>query len=82
MEYSRISEIPPYLTGRECEIVRLIAREKEAKEMASLLKISKRTVDNHLHNIREKFGVKKDAGILKLAVSRGILPVEELMTYR
>jgi DNA-binding NarL/FixJ family response regulator len=81
-EYSRISEIPPHLTGRECEIVRLIAREKEAKEMASLLKISKRTVDNHLHNIRKKFGVKKDAGILKLAVSRGILPVEELMAYR
>jgi len=80
--YSRIPEIPPYLTGRECEIVRLIAREKETKEMAFLLKISKKTVDNHLHNIREKFGVKKDAGILKLAVSRGILPVEELMTYR
>ncbi|MDR3337763.1 MAG: LuxR C-terminal-related transcriptional regulator [Treponema sp.] len=49
----------------------LWAREKEAKEMAFLLKISKKTVDNHLHNIREKFGVKKTAGILKLAVSIG-----------
>jgi hypothetical protein len=39
--------------------------------MAFLLKISKRTIDNHLRNIREKFGVKKTAGILKLAVSRG-----------
>jgi two-component system nitrate/nitrite response regulator NarL len=80
-EYSRISEIPPHLTARECEIVRLVADEKSVDEMATLLKISRKTVDNDLYAIRRKFGKKNRVGILKVAVSKGILPVEALMTY-
>jgi DNA-binding NarL/FixJ family response regulator len=50
--YSRLPEIPPHLTARECEIVRLAADEKAAKEIGSLLKISPKTVSNDLNTIR------------------------------
>jgi DNA-binding NarL/FixJ family response regulator len=77
--YSRIPEIPPHLTARECEVVRLVARKKKNKEIASLLKISEKTVNNHLNAIHKKFGKRNAVGILRLAVSKGIVPVEELM---
>jgi DNA-binding CsgD family transcriptional regulator len=76
-----IPEIPPHLTARECEVIRLVAREKKNEEIASLLKISEKTVNNHLNAIREKFGKRNAVGILRLAVSKGIVPVEELMGY-
>jgi DNA-binding NarL/FixJ family response regulator len=79
--YSRLPEISPHLTARECEIVRLAADEKATKEIGSLLKISPKTVSNDLNTIRRKFRKENMVGILKLAVSKGILPVEELMTY-
>jgi DNA-binding NarL/FixJ family response regulator len=79
-EYARIPEISPHLTARECEIVRLVAWKKKNEEIASLLKISEKTVNNHLNAIREKFGKRNAVGILRLAVSKGIVPVEELMT--
>jgi DNA-binding CsgD family transcriptional regulator len=60
----------------------LAADEKPAKEIGALLKISRKTVDNDLRTIRQKFGKKKMVGILKLAVSKGILPVEVLMGCR
>ena len=80
-EYGHLSDIKPYLTHREVEILRCAAEEKSAKETAFSLMLSRKTVDNHLSNIYEKFGIRNKVGVLKLAVSKGILPVEELMTY-
>jgi len=42
--------------------------------------VSKKTVDNHIANIYSKFRVHNSVGVLKLAVSNGILPVEDIMT--
>jgi DNA-binding NarL/FixJ family response regulator len=77
--YSRIPEIAPHLTARECEVVRLVAKKKKNQEIAALLKISEKTVNNHLYAIRKKFGKWNAVGILRLAVSKGKIPVEELM---
>jgi DNA-binding NarL/FixJ family response regulator len=79
--YGRLPDIEPYLTFREKEIVHYTAEGKTAKEIAAALMLSKRTVDNHLANIRNKFGIRNMVGVLKAAVSKGILPVEELMTW-
>jgi DNA-binding NarL/FixJ family response regulator len=80
-DYDRLPDREPYLTRREMEVVRCIAEEKTAKQTASSLMMSEKTVTNHLSSVYQKFGTRNKAGVLKLAVSKGILPVSELMTY-
>jgi DNA-binding NarL/FixJ family response regulator len=79
--YERLPWVEPHLTHCEIEVARCMAREKTIKETAYCLKVSVRTVNNHLGNIYRKFGVRNTVGVVKLAVARGILPAEELMTY-
>ena len=80
-EYGRIPEKSPHLTHKEVEVVRCAAEGKTANETASVLMLSKRTVQNHISNIYTKFGIRNMVGVLKLAVSIGILPIEELMIF-
>jgi len=77
-DYDLLPTIPPHLTHKEVEIVRCIAQEKTIKEMTYCLKVSVRTVNNHLGNIYRKFGIHNMVGVLKLAVTQGILPIDEL----
>ena len=81
-DYDLLPTIPPHLTHKEVEIVRCIAQEKEDLEMAYCLQVSIRTVNKHLDNIYRKFGIRNRVGVLKLAVTQGILSVEELRSYR
>jgi DNA-binding NarL/FixJ family response regulator len=80
-EYSRLPDFEPYLTRREIEIVRCIVQSKTVGEAAKTLTVSEHTVTNHLGNVYRKFGTRNRVEVLKLAVSKGILPVDELMTY-
>jgi DNA-binding NarL/FixJ family response regulator len=80
-EYSRLPDIEPRLTPREIEIVRCIAEGRTVGEAAEVLTVSGHTVTNHLGNVYRKFGTRNRVEVLKLAVSKGILPVDELMTY-
>jgi DNA-binding NarL/FixJ family response regulator len=80
--YGRLSAIPPHLTHQEIEVARCMAREQTIKGTAYSLKISVRTVNYHLGNIYRKFGVHNMVGVLKLAVSQGILPKEEMYSCR
>lgn len=59
------------LTGREREILKLIAEGKGSKEIAQFLFISTRTVERHRANIMQKLDVKKTADIVRHAVQRG-----------
>jgi len=61
------------LTGREIEIVRLIAMEKTNKEIAQELFISEKTVENHRANIMLKMDVKNVAGLVKKALITGVI---------
>ncbi len=65
-------EIDP-LTTREREVVKLIAEGKSSKEIADLLFISARTVDNHRANIMEKLNLKKAADLVKYAIQKGYI---------
>jgi DNA-binding NarL/FixJ family response regulator len=58
------------LTTREREIVKLIAEGRSSKEIADLLSISARMVDNHRANIMEKLNIKK-ATDSKYAIQKG-----------
>ena len=46
------------LTGREKEIFTLLTKNKTTKEIADILKISEKTVRNHISNTMQKLGVK------------------------
>jgi DNA-binding NarL/FixJ family response regulator len=80
-DYSRLPDFEPYLTRREVEIVRCIAEGRTVGEAAETLTVSGHTVTNHLGNVYRKFGTRNRVDVLKLTVSKGILPVDELMNY-
>ena len=65
-------EIDP-LTTREREVVKLIAEGRSSKEIADLLFISARTVDNHRANIMEKLNLKKAIDLVKYAIQKGYI---------
>jgi DNA-binding NarL/FixJ family response regulator len=46
--------LPPELTDREMQVLRLIAQSRSNKEIAAALFISENTVKNHVRNILEK----------------------------
>ncbi len=61
------------LSEREKEIIRLIANEFTTEEIAETLFISKHTVETHRKNIFLKLKVKNIAGLVKKAISLGII---------
>jgi DNA-binding CsgD family transcriptional regulator len=65
------SEAEPPLSGREKEILGLIARGLQNKEIAQALELSLATVRNHVHNILEKLGVHSKLEAVSLAFRKG-----------
>lgn len=59
------------LTNREKEIFELLVLNKTTKEIADILKISEKTVRNHVSNTIQKLGVKGRAGALVELVKLG-----------
>jgi DNA-binding NarL/FixJ family response regulator len=59
------------LTVRERQVVKLITEGKTSREIAGLLHISARTVENHRANIMEKLSLRKAADIVKYAIQKG-----------
>ena len=78
-EYDILPDIEPHLTHREIEIIRYIIACMRVKEIASALMLSKRTVDHHISNIYCKFRIRNIVGVLKLALMKGIITVDELL---
>jgi len=60
------------LSGREREVLQLIAEGKSSSEVADLLHISVRTVDTHRHNIMTKLEIHSIAGLTKFAIRHGL----------
>ena len=55
------------LTKREKEIFTLLSRTKTTKEIASILRISEKTVRNHISNVIQKLGVtSRSSAIIEL----------------
>ncbi|HEX7297587.1 MAG TPA: HD domain-containing phosphohydrolase [Solirubrobacteraceae bacterium] len=64
---------PAELTGREVEVLRLIARGQSSAQVAAGLVISKRTVDHHVAHVYRKIGVSSRAGAALFAIEQGLL---------
>ena len=56
------------LSGREREILQLVAEGHASKEIAKQLEISPKTVDSHREHIMEKLGIRNIAGLTKYAL--------------
>jgi len=61
------------LTKRERQVLTLIVNGMANKNIANQLKISIRTVEHHRFNLSEKLGVKTTAGLVKFALSKGLV---------
>jgi two-component system, NarL family, response regulator NreC len=62
------------LSDRERTVLRLFCEDKDPKQIAAELGISRKTVDIHKRNTMRKLGVDSDLGLLKLALKERILP--------
>jgi DNA-binding CsgD family transcriptional regulator len=61
------------LTGREQEVLKLVAAGLTNREAAGTLGVSGRTVDAHLRSIYAKLGVKSRSAATRYAVEKGLV---------
>jgi DNA-binding NarL/FixJ family response regulator len=64
------------LTGRELEVLRMVAKGLGNKEIAASLSIAEVTVKLHVSHVLEKLGAKDRTEAATLAVQRGIISLE------
>jgi two-component system response regulator NreC len=65
------------LSGREREVLHLAAEGYNNTEIAARLCISARTVETHRANVMRKLGLHSQTDLIRYALRRGILPMEE-----
>jgi DNA-binding NarL/FixJ family response regulator len=61
------------LSGREREVLHLIAEGLAAKEIAQQLEISTKTVEAHRTSLMRKLGVRKATELVRYAVRHGLI---------
>ena len=61
------------LTGREAEVVKLIAEGCSSREIAALLVISVKTVERHRANILQKLGMRDRTQLTRYAIRTGLI---------
>jgi len=65
------------LTTREREVLHLAAESSSTSEIAARLGISPRTVETHRENLMRKLGLQSQTDLIRYALRRGILPLED-----
>jgi len=61
------------LTGREAEVVKLIAEGMTGRQIADILGISEHTVERHRANVLEKLGLRDRVALTRYAIRRGLI---------
>lgn len=69
------SDVNEILTEREREIIQLVAEGHSSRTIAEMLFVSLKTVENHRSNIMKKIDVDNLAGLIKYAISKGIIQI-------
>ncbi|HUR30833.1 MAG TPA: response regulator transcription factor [Saprospiraceae bacterium] len=67
------SQFLPTLSRREKEILKWIIDEATTAEIAEKLFISIGTVETHRHNMMNKLGVRNTAGLVRVAITHGLI---------
>lgn len=61
------------LTRREKEILQLVIQEHSNQQIADMLSVSLRTVENHRFNLQQKLQVRNMIGLVKVAIQMGLV---------
>ncbi|MEE9141576.1 MAG: response regulator transcription factor [Gammaproteobacteria bacterium] len=61
------------LTQRQREVIQLLAEGRSAKEVASILDISARTVEFHKYRIMRLLGIQNTAELVQFAIRHGLI---------
>ncbi len=69
----------PYdaLTDREKQVLKLVADGRSNKEVAEVLGISVKTAMTHREHVMEKLGVHNRTELVRFAIKRGVIRVDE-----
>jgi len=73
--YRRTQKQVIELTPRQREVLQLLAEGKSAKEIASALGISSRTVETHKYKMMDDLGVKSSAQLVQYAIKHGLTSI-------
>lgn len=65
------------LTAREREILQMTAEGRTSHEVGGKLNISPRTVEVHRGHLMNKLGIKNQAELIRFAIKRRILPMDD-----
>ena len=72
--YLAKSELPfDPLTGRERQVLQLVAEGKTTKEIAVILGVSVKTAEFHRSKLMEKLDIHSTAGLVRYAIRRGLV---------
>ncbi|MDX9788200.1 MAG: response regulator transcription factor [Desulfobacterales bacterium] len=63
------------ISPRQREVLQLLAEGRSAKEIASVLNVSTRTVEFHKYKMMEQLNIKTSAELVQFAVKHGIVSV-------
>jgi DNA-binding NarL/FixJ family response regulator len=61
------------LTGREQEVVKLIAEAHTNAQIADVLHLSEKTVESHRANVLRKLGMRDRVELVRYAIRRGLV---------
>jgi DNA-binding NarL/FixJ family response regulator len=70
----KAASYPRQLTSRQREIAQLLAEGRSAKEIASILDISIRTVHFHKYEIMKELGLASNAELVQYAIKHSLIP--------
>jgi len=79
LQKAQSTSTDPYdtLSNREREIFYMVAIGKSNNEISNTLSISPRTVEGHRSNIMHKLNLQSQADLIRYAIRKGILPLED-----
>jgi DNA-binding CsgD family transcriptional regulator len=66
------------LTGRQREILQLIAEGQNTKQIAEILKVSPKTIEYHRMKLMDCLNIHDVPGLVRFAMQAGLLPQEKL----
>jgi DNA-binding NarL/FixJ family response regulator len=67
------AEAPKQLTGRQREVLQMLAEGRSMKEIAYVLEIAHRTVRFHKYQIMEELGITTNSDLVKYAMRHGMI---------
>lgn len=62
-----------HVTPRELEVLHWVAEGKTAAEIGTILGVSYITINQHIRNAKDKFGVYKDTALVAKALRSGVI---------